>query len=205
MNIDEKDLAPTTEHEEIPCEAVSDAKKVKKKSKFKKALLIYTGVLALICVALLCMGWELLSQYEDSQPKYVMEAVCEDFTPYLEAALADKYKNTVTEYENWDAVFRDVLAPAFEGEYTYRRAVREYTALNPVYTVSCGSDIANITLSKSGETSSFGFAVWEVSAVDIIADLSGVSTVTTVIEARSRRRAASRRYRKRDRKIRGRR
>lgn len=153
----------------------------KKPSVFARALLIYVCALAVFCICLLCVCWSALSQYESSQPKYVLEDMCEDFTPYLESALREVCADSIGEYESWDVVFRDVLAPAFAGEYTYKRNVREYTAQNPVYTVSCENDIANVTLEKAPETSSFGFAVWKVQKVDIIADLSGVSTITTDI------------------------
>lgn len=146
---------------------------------FSSALIIYVISLAVIGACLLGVCWRALSQYEDSQPKYVLEDVCEDFAPYLESALSDVYAESIGEYESWDKVFSDVLLPAFAGDYKYKRNVREYTSENPVYTVYCESDIANVTLEKAPERSSFGFAVWKVAQVEIIADLSGVCTIST--------------------------
>lgn len=151
-------------------------------SGFLKGLLIYSGVLAVIFVAGLFFCWELLSQYEDSQPKHVMEDVCADFSPYLEHGLKAEFGESISEYEEWDKVFADVLKPAFAGEYRFKKAVKKYTAENPVYTVYTDSEIANIKLEKTGKTSSLGFDSWRVSGIEIIADMSGVSTITSTVE-----------------------
>ena len=153
----------------------------KRASLFSRALIIYAASLAVLGACLLGVCWSVLKQYEDSQPKYVVEDACDDFTPYLEGALREVYIDSIGEYESWDDVFSRVLAPAFAGDYTYKRNAREYTAENPVFTVSAESDIANITLEKTPERSSFGFAVWRVKDVEVIADLSGVSTISTDI------------------------
>ena len=187
MNVNEKETAHVTEKESESTQtkkpvSIRRMKEKKKLSLFTKALLIYVGVLFFAGICLLGVCYQVLSQYEDSQPKHVIEDVCEDVLPYLKDALAEKYKGTLSEYEEWDKVFSEVFAPAFDGEYTYKKAVKEYTAENPVFSIGTDSDVANITLAKSSETSSFGFAVWEISRVDIIADLTGVSTISTVIE-----------------------
>ncbi len=150
---------------------------------FSRGLLIYAGVLAVLFIAGLFVCWEFLSQYEDSQPKYVMDDVCADFTPYLEQGLRAEYGDDISEYEEWNSIFNDVLSPAFDGEYKYKKAVKKYTAENPVFTVYTDSEIADIKLEKTGKTSSFGFDSWRVAGIDITADMSGVSTITATVEA----------------------
>ncbi len=171
----------TPETPETPEEGKKSREK-KKPGIFGRALLVYAGVLLAISVIGLFICWEALAQYEDSQPKHVMEDVTSDFSSYLSDALGEQYKDSLSEYEEWNRVLSEVLLPAFEGEFKYKKAVREYTAENPVYTVYTDSDIANITLSKTGEVSSFGFDSWEVSGVTLVADLSGISTVTAIVE-----------------------
>lgn len=174
--------------EETPADIPAKKKKSKKKkSGFKRGLLIYTIVLSVIFIAALFIGWEFLSQYEDSQPKYVMQDVCDSFDTYLEQGLSAKYAGTVTEYENWESVYKDIMAPAFEGEYDYKKAYAEYTEANPVFTVYFELEgkklnIANIKLGKTGETTFFGFDSWKVEGVEIVADMSRITMVSSVIE-----------------------
>ena len=151
-------------------------------SGFSRGLIIYAGILAVIFVAGLFFCWELLSQYEDSQPKHVMEAVCADFSQYLDKGLEAELGDNISEYEEWDKVFSDVLKPAFAGEYKFKKAVKKYTAENPVFTVYTDAEIADIKLEKTGKTSSLGFDSWQVASVEITADITEVSTITATVE-----------------------
>ncbi len=179
-----ENTAKTTEEHisALPDEGDTKPKK-RNMSVFSRFLLIYAAVLLCAGIVGSFVCWEALSQYEDSQPKHVMEQVCSDIMPYLKQGLIAEYSEKVSEYENVNDVVEQVLLPAFAGEYSFKKAVREYTSENPVYTVHTDSDVANITLSKTGVLSSFGFDSWEVSGVRIIADMSGVSTVSTTVEA----------------------
>ena len=161
------------------------AKSRKKLGKFGKFLLIYSAVFLVIAAAGLCVWWQALSQYEASQPKYKIEEITAEFDTYLSDSLFAVYKDTLTEYENWEEVFAQTLSPAFGCDYKYKKAVKHYTAQNPVYTIYTDKDIANVTLGASEQRSSFGFAMWEVISVEVVADISNVSTIDAVLQAPS--------------------
>lgn len=154
-------------------------------NKFRRFLKIYAICLGIVFLSALAFLYSALYQFEQSQPQTTINKVADNFTPHLYESLKTIYEPTLCEYESWDVVFDSCFKEAFGEDFKIKKAVRDYTAQRPVYTVYTDKDIAKVALKKSDKTTAFGLSLWDVESVTIIADLENVSTFSRKIEVPS--------------------
>ncbi len=185
----EGDSNPESTADVMVGEALSDSsqqggKKHKKKCRFWKGLLIYCVVMVAVVLVASGVWFEYLREYENTLPENTANEVAYDFKSYLSDELKSMYSGSVTEFESLDSVVGDLLIPAIGNEFTYSKLVKEYTTERPVYSILSGKNqVAKIALENSGEKTLFGFEKWKVSSFELLADMSGVNTLSYKIKA----------------------
>lgn len=187
-DISAKDTSKDTSEDVSVTTGTSDiagaAETKKKKSRFWKGLLIYCIVMVLLVLVASGVWWEYIREYEQTLPNHKAEEVADNFKDYLSNELEEMYISSVTKFEDWDDIFEGLFVPAIGEEFTYTKLVKEYTSETPVYSILSGNNqVAKITLANSSKKTLFGFEKWEVLDVELLADMSGVNTLSFKIKA----------------------
>ncbi|WP_287388809.1 hypothetical protein [Lachnospira sp.] len=144
----------------------------KKKTKgisFKKFLAIYSIVLGAIGVFLLILLFFFLKDYESSIPANKMDKILADMkTSKLESIIEDA-NIEYNEFEDSAYISTKLKEKIGENELSYSKKLGEYSASNPVYTVSAGDeDLCTISLKKESKKSGF-FRDWKLEDVTFAA------------------------------------
>lgn len=147
----------------IVCESAdkeNDSLATKKKSSFKKGILIYSAVLLVLCVAALTVLWIFLDSYQKSDAESAAETAVKELSEdqwkdYFETAFF------ISDFENKEHAL-NVIYDRFvkdKGFVCTRRAA-ECTDVQEVYAVSNGEMVfCKLVLNKSG-SGAFGFKRW---------------------------------------------
>lgn len=144
----------------------------KKKTKgisFKKFLAIYSIVLGAIGVFLLILLFFFLKDYESSIPANKMDKILADMKTSKLESIIDDANIEYNEFEDSAYISTKLKEKIGENELSYSKKLGEYSASNPVYTVSAGDeDLCTISLKKESKKSGF-FRDWKLEDVTFAA------------------------------------
>ena len=162
-------------------ERMKKNKKKKKFTKFAKFLWIYIAAFAVLMIITWVLLFSFIKDYEEGQPKHVMEALVEDFTAdKLTSLLGDDI--ATSEFETKEQVIAYLEESASKGGISYRKKPGDYSESTPVFELlSDKKAIAKVSLASSGKNG-HDFNIWEIGSVNISDYISGkdalVYTVT---------------------------
>lgn len=146
--------------------------KRKNKSKFRKGLLIYTIVLAVLIIAALAVLFDFMTVYEKSRPENYTESYIGQLdNDSVKGIMLPGYTSGVGSFEDPDHVYDSVFSEYFKTEgFKIRKKIGEYSDENPVYTVLSADDVQmfSITLEKNEDSLRYGFENWRVKKTEAI-------------------------------------
>lgn len=138
----------------------------KKKSGFKKFILIYSAILLVILVAGLIVFNSFIKKYEDNQPTNVIASIVDDFQKGKAASFLNSHSDKIQCLENVDTII-DQAVSGIDGKQISFIENKDYRADSPSYNVTAdGNIIAKITLGKDSK-GAFGLSSWKVTGLDI--------------------------------------
>lgn len=159
-----------------------------KKPIFKKIYLIYTALLAVIVLILLCSVFRILSNFEKSQAKYMVEASLETIQNAVDnqdtAALAAFNMDAATRFASIEE-FSSLLLSVCKGKTLgYELSSKSFDVNNPIYDILCEeTPVAQLQLRLVSETVKLGFLSipeWELSSFNPLADALGLAYTLSV-------------------------
>lgn len=151
---------------------MEEKKRKKKGKKFQKFIIIYCSIFAVFMIATWVLLFCFIKDYEQGQPKHVMEDIVSNFTEDSVGTLLGDDVAT-NEFESKDMVVRYLAECGKSGDVTYRKKPRDYSETTPVYELIVNKKaIAKVTLAAS-KKNAFKFNVWAVGSVSIADYISG--------------------------------
>ncbi|MBO4219512.1 MAG: hypothetical protein J5933_01125 [Clostridia bacterium] len=150
-----------------------------KRSVFRKGLLIYTCILAVIIIVILTVLWIFLAAYERSLPESEVKRFATEDASY---ELLEK-----------DAVSRgigkDTLGSLFDMKIrgktiTYSRKAGEHTSDTPVYTLLADGNPFYTVYLEEGDGLGFGMNGWKLKEIKVSDDFYSTETHTLTVIAR---------------------
>lgn len=141
-----------------------------KKSKFKKNLIIYISILAILCFAFLMYVLNTLYQYEASFPENYMVGFTKDISKQAKSGKASKICNVgnieVSDLEKNNSSYDEALKQIFKSSNITTVKSANNTASKPVYDVFANDEkIMTVTLNQKKQAKRLGmfvYPVWEV-------------------------------------------
>ncbi len=161
--------------------STSQHRKRRRKKKtyiFRKALLGYVAVLAILCIAALLYVRSSLVAYENSQPDVYMQNLVADLSGDSEVAstLEDKYFSSVTlsKFDDIEAFKQQFTSKITDAEITYAANPQSYDTSAPAYDLySNGEVFMTVTLRSTNPSTRLGIMTisdWEIQSVAFSAD-----------------------------------
>lgn len=150
-----------------------------KKPTFKKTYLCYTGVLLLLVVILLCSVYRILSKFETSQAKYMVEDYLEIIQESVDtkevSILSDLVgKDSPTRFSSAEELCLQLIAFCSGAKLEYELSPKSFDVNNPIYHIRCnGQTVAQLQLNLVSEEVKLGFLSipeWKLASVIPAAD-----------------------------------
>lgn len=151
----------------------------KNKSGFKKFLLIYCAILAVILIVGLIIFNSFIKKYEDNQPSNMVAGIVKQLssnpTSYLKSN-SDQIKCL----ENVDTIIDESVAQ-MEGKQLSFIENSDYRAEAPSYNITAdGTTVAKITLGKDSK-GAFGLHSWKLTALDVASYVPNTLSYTILV------------------------
>lgn len=155
-----------------------------KKPTFKTAYLSFVALLALVVIILLLSVYSILSKFEKSQAKYMVEdyvasmqdAISEADVTALSALSPD---TDVPLFATKEALFSQLISACAGSELSYELSPKSFDVNNPIYNVICDNKIVTrIQLALVSEKVKLGFLSipeWKLTSLMPAADTLGSS------------------------------
>lgn len=156
-------------------------KKQKKRSKFKKGLLIYTVIVLLILTVGLTVFWFFIQDYEDGMPVHGMERTMESFNEQqITNLISDQTFGNAGALED-SSVWVSWYQKQIKGKQLTFEEARENTATTPTYLVKADDQpIGKVTLKVTGKNA-FKFNLWGFDRLDVSEYLPETATYTITV------------------------
>lgn len=137
---------------------------------FWQKLLIYIAVWAVLIAAACGVMWNIMQQYEISQPWYAVENyITSSGQSAFYSALLKAYPETENTYESIYEV-AGKLSAEYTGRVSYKKLIREYTYENPVYLLhSEDTNLLKITLEQGEKTGFLGLRGYRICETELVA------------------------------------
>ncbi len=144
-----------------------------KKPTFKTTYLFYTAILSLVVIILLLSVYRILSNFEKSQAKYMVEDYLEIMTEAIETqnitALSELGSDdSSTRFSSVEALYARLIQLCEDGELSYELSPKSFDVNNPIYNILCNDlTVAQLQLTLVSETVKLGFLSipeWELSS-----------------------------------------
>ena len=155
-------------------------KKRKNMSKFKRFLLIYSGILAAAMIICWSVLYVFIKDYEQGRPTYAMDKITKKFTADNVQKLLNDSGVKANEFETNEKVAEYLKGKLGNEQITYKKKNREYSESNPVYVVYAGDTaIAKVSLQEDGKNG-FKFTKWKLGSIsfDDYSDKSTNNAIT---------------------------
>ena len=110
-------------------------KKRKNMSKFKRFLLIYSGILAAAMIICWSVLYVFIKDYEQGRPTYAMDKITKKFTADNVEKLLNDSGVKANEFETNEKVAEYLKGKLGTEQITYKKKNREYSESNPVYEI----------------------------------------------------------------------
>ena len=137
----------------------------KKKGGFKKFLLIYAAVLAVILIAGLLIFNSFIKKYEDNQPSNMVAGIVKQLNSNASSFLKSN-SDQIKCLENVDTIIEESAAQ-MQGKQISFIENSDYRADAPSYNITAdGTIVAKITLAKDAK-GAFGLHGWKLSGLDV--------------------------------------
>lgn len=148
-------------------------KRKSKRKNFKKFLFIYIGVFAVFMVVTWLLLYSFIKDYEEGQPRHVLDELVENFTEdNLKKLIGDDI--STCEFETKEQVISYMEECSKEGELTYRKKANKDGDDNTlVYELIAGKKaIAKVSL-VSEKKNKHNFDVWTIGNVNVSDYITG--------------------------------
>ena len=160
-------------------------KEQKRRSRWRRFLLIYAAVFLLLGAAGCFVLWRYAGAWELSRPERAMDALMEETDPAMWKIFArDGAELDTGGPEDGEALFDAFFERAVSGAgLSYRKTPGVWTEDAPVYTVrGGGADLCTVRLEPAGRAG-FGRTVWQAGAIRSCFRLADLQSVPVFIEA----------------------
>ncbi len=156
-------------------------KNAKKKSGFKKGLLIYVVIMLVLIAGGLCAFWFFIRDYEAGMPVHGMERTMESFNEErIQELIGTQTFGNAGNLEDPD-VWLNWYKEQIRGKQITFEEARENTNTTPVYVVKADNQpIGKITLKVTG-TNLFKFNTWGFDRLDVSEYLPETATYTITV------------------------
>ena len=159
--------------------AVSGRGEKKQKSGFKKFLLIYCAVLAVILIVGLLIFNAFIKKYEDNQPSNMVAGIVKQLSSNPVSYLKSN-SDQIKCLENVDTIIEESAAQMHGKQISYIEN-SEYRADAPSYNITAdGTIVAKVTLAKDAK-GSFGLHGWKLSALDVASYVPDTLSYTILV------------------------
>lgn len=152
-------------------------KKRHKKSGFRRFIIAYISVLAVIIVFMWWLLYVFIGDYEESRPSNTIEEVVKQLDNGSVMSVLEKASVETNEFESDTEKLSSYLEDAISGKHLrYVKKSGEYSENTPVYLVYADeSPVAKVTLVPNGENS-FKFTMWKLGKIYVGSDLNNKKT-----------------------------
>jgi len=160
-----------------------------KKLTFKTAYLAFASILALVVIILLLSVYSILSNFEKSQAKYMVE----NYIARMQDALSNSDVTALTAlspdtdaplFTTKEALFTQLANICTGSELSYELSPKSFDVNNPIYNVICNNEIvARLQLTLVSEEVKLGFLSipeWQLISLMPAADTLGTSYMLSV-------------------------
>lgn len=136
-----------------------------RRSGFKKFILIYSAILALILIVGLLVFNSFIKKYEDNQPSNMVAGIVKQLNSNP-ASFLKSHSDQIKCLENVDTIIDESVAQ-MEGKQISFIENSDYRAESPSYNITAdGQIIAKVTLGKDSK-GAFGLHSWKLTALDV--------------------------------------
>ena len=158
--------------------SASDDHAPSKGSRFKKGLLIYTIILAVIIIVVLSVLWMFLAAYERSLPEGEIGSLISENSTY----------ELLSDDASARGIDKDTLESLFDMKIrgktiTYSRKAGEHTADAPVFTVLADGNPVYTAYLEEGDGLGFGMNGWKLKKINVSDDFYSTETHTLTVIA----------------------
>lgn len=155
--------------------SLRNKKSGKKKSGFKKFILIYSAILLVILIAGLIVFSSFIAKYEKNQPSNLVASIAKDLSGGNAKSFLKAHADKINCLENVDNII-DKCASNLEGKQVSYIENSDYRADAPSFNLTADNQVvAKVTLEKS-EKGSFGLHSWKIASLDITSYLGDTLT-----------------------------
>ncbi len=159
------------------------AAKRRKGKTFKKFLIIYSAVLAFLCIIVWGILYNFIGDYEKGRPSSTMDTLAARFSADNIENLLNESGVVVNEFESNEMVAEYLKDKLNNEKVSYKKKAREYSEETPVYIVFAGeTPIAKVSLDKDGQ-GFWGFNKWKLGQIsfDDFADKTTNNAITVSV------------------------
>ncbi|MBR6708952.1 MAG: hypothetical protein IKL84_04670 [Clostridia bacterium] len=153
-----------------------------KKHSFWKIYAIVFCAALLLVLAFFFVFFDIMRNYEQSQPTSGAEAFLDSLTSEtLDSLIVSSVSDSDPLYDDRDAVLHELRGKVVHEALTYRKDYTAYTAEQPVFIISCGElPVYRITLT-AGESIRYGFRAWKIAKTETLLSAHDLAEKTSQV------------------------
>ncbi|MBO7730774.1 MAG: hypothetical protein J6S31_07950, partial [Lachnospiraceae bacterium] len=151
----------------------------KKKSGFKKFILIYSAILAVILIVGLIIFSSFIKKYEDNQPSNMVAGIVKQLSSNPSSYLKSNSEH-IKCLENVDTIIDESVAQ-MEGKQLSYIENSDYRAEAPSFNITAdGQIVAKVTLGKDSK-GAFGLHSWKLTGLDVASYVPNTLSYTILV------------------------